>query len=130
MLIALRTPGLRLPRGRSHALLQRVRSAFRHVADQVARVLVHVKPSGGDAAALRDCTIEVHLRTGEVEVVQERLRRLAGVLAGALQRAWEATGRRLGVSAPPSALRGLHAPLHARLLPPPAARSGEAQRRG
>lgn len=119
MFIDLRTPGLRLSRGRSHALLQRVHAAFRHAADEVAKVLVCVKPAPGTAAsAWRDCTIEVHLRTGEVEVVHERRRRLAGVLARALQRAWAATQRRAHPDSPASILRALHGPLHARLQGP------------
>lgn len=123
MFIDLRTPGLRLPRGRSHGLLQRVRNAFRHAAGEVSHVLVRVRPAPGPrASALRDCTIEVRLHSGEVEVVRERRRRLVGVLARALQRAWELMQRRLGLSLPPAASRRLQAPLHARLLPAPSLR--------
>lgn len=114
MFIDIRSPGLRLPRGRAHGMLARVRAAFHGAADDVTRVLVRVTPAPG-AGALRDCAVEVHLRGGRVEVVRERKRRLAPALARALQRAWEATLRRLGAVAPRQPL--LQGPLHARLLP-------------
>ena len=126
MFIDIRSPGLRRPRARAHGMLARGRAAFHGAAGEVTRVLVRVSPAPGPGAgALRDCAVEVHLRSGEVEVVHERKRRLVPALAGALQRAWEATLRRLGAGAPRQPM--LHGPLHARLLPvaitlPPASR--------
>jgi hypothetical protein len=102
MYVDLRTPGLRLPRGRAHALLRQVREAFHGIAGQVARVVVRVLPAGADQPALRDCAIEVHLRNGQVAVVQERQRRLVALLARALRRAGQMALRRTD---PPAASR-------------------------
>lgn len=118
MFIDLRTPGVRLPRGRAHSVLARVRNAFHCVSDQVVRVLVRVTPAAGARGEpLRDCAIEVHLRNGDVQVVHERQRRLGGVLGRALQRAWTATSRRLGGAPDGQPQRPLQEPLQARLLP-------------
>lgn len=117
MYIDLRTPGVRLPRGRAHALLLRVRSAFACAADGISRIVVRVKPAADGSPAARDCEVEVHLHDGRMEVVHERQRRLGTALARALMRAWEGTQRRLGMA--PAALPQprLYAPLHARLAP-------------
>ena len=95
MYIDLRTPGLRLPRARAHALLLRIRAAFASVSHQVTRIVVRVMPADPGTPVLRACAIEVHLRDGQVDIVQERQRRLADVLSRALQRAWTRTARRL-----------------------------------
>lgn len=95
MYVDLRAPGLRLSRGRAHAMLLRIRAAFASLSHAVARIVVRVMPADPGAPTLRECAIEVHLRDGQVEVVQERQRRLADVLSRALQRAWLRTARRL-----------------------------------
>jgi hypothetical protein len=122
MYIDLRTPGVRLPRGRAHALLLRVRSAFACVAHGIARIVVRVTPTPGGTPAARDCAVEVHLQDGRIEVVQVRQRRLGSALTRALLHAWERTQRSLGMV--PAALPQprLYAPLHARLAPAGAAR--------
>lgn len=101
MYVDLRTPGLRLPRGRAHALAQGVRTAFASLAGAIARVVVRVMP-GADARSLaRECAVEVHFRDGHVEVVSERRRRFGDVLARALQRARQRTSWRLGAQGLP-----------------------------
>lgn len=120
MHIDLRTPGVRLPRGRAQELLLRVRAAFACVAGGIARVAVRVRPVDGAPPSARDCEIEVHLRDGSVEVVHERRRGLGTVLGKALLRAWQQTMRRLGVAPPRPQEPRLYAPLHARLLLPAA----------
>lgn len=118
MYVHLRTSGIRLPRGRAHFLLQRIRAAFTGLADGVARIVVRVTPAGtGGSGTARDCEIEVHLADGSVEVVHERRRRLGTVLGRALLRAWHLVHSRLGAAAPGGTLPRLHTPLHARLLP-------------
>ena len=117
MYVDLRTPGVRLPRGRAHALLLRVRAAFAGLADGITRIVVRVMPAAAGGAAVRDCEIEVHLADGRVERVRERRRRLGAVLARALLRAWNLARSRLGAGRAADAQPQLYAPLHARLLP-------------
>lgn len=119
MYVHLRTSGIRLPRGRAHFLLQRVRAAFTGLADGVAGIVVRVAPAGigGGGSTARDCEIEVHLADGSVEVVRERRRRLGTVIGRALLRAWHLARSRLGAAATEGTVQRLHAPLHARLLP-------------
>lgn len=117
MYVDLRSPGVRLPRGRAHFLLLRVRAAFAGLADGISRVVVRVMPARIGSRAAHDCEIEVHLADGRVEVVRERQRRLGAVLARALLRAWNLTRGRLGAAPTPTAGPQLYAPLHARLLP-------------
>lgn len=100
MYVDLRTPGLRLPRGRAHALAQRVRTAFESLAGAVARIVVRVMPGADPRSVERECAVEVHFRDGHVEVVRERRRRFGDVLARALQRARQRTSWRLGAPGP------------------------------
>lgn len=116
MYVDLRTPGVRLPRGRAHALLLRVRAAFAGLAEGITRIVVRVEPDAA-GTAVRDCEIEVHLADGHVEVVRERRRRLGAVLARALMRAWHLARIRLGSAPPEHARPMLYAPLHGRLVP-------------
>jgi hypothetical protein len=117
MYVDLRTPGVRLPRGRAHALLLRVRAAFAGLAGGITRIVVRVLPADpGTSAVVRNCEIEVHLADGRVEVVRERRRRLAAVLARALLRAWQLARIRLGADREGDGHAKLYAPLHARLV--------------
>ncbi len=117
MYVDLRTPGVRLPRGRAHELLLRVRAAFAGLAGGINRIVVRVIPAANASATVRDCEIEVHLADGRIEVVRERRRRLGAVLARALMRAWNLARHRLGAGARGGAESRLDGPLHARLVP-------------
>ena len=98
--IILRAAGLRLPRGRSLGLLERVRRAFAAGGPGVERVLVRLRET---APLKRNCVVEVHLRDGTVARVEEHRRRVGDVLARALRRAWQAVAPRL--APPPAAPR-------------------------
>lgn len=119
MYVDLRTSGIRLPRGRAHCMLQRVRAAFAGLAGGITRIVVRVMPAGRETGrgTARDCEIEVHLSDGSVEVVRERRRRLGAVLGRALLRAWQFAQSRVGADRAGGTAPQLHAPLHARALP-------------
>lgn len=98
MVVELRTPGLKLARAQSLAIVGSVRAAFAAARDEVARVALQVMPAaGGNTRCAGECVIEVHLRDGTVQMVCERHRGLAALLRRALHRARALVLRRAGL---------------------------------
>jgi hypothetical protein len=90
MHIDVRSTNVRLPRAHAIGLTERIREMFARLAHRISRIVVRMGDATQRGAAARECTVEVHLPTGEVMVVKERQRKLGALLRRVTDRAWKA----------------------------------------
>jgi hypothetical protein len=95
MHIDIRSNDVRLPRAHATNLAERIREAFARLEHRIARIVVRLGEASRSRAAARECTVEIHLASGEVTIVKERQRKLGALLRRATERAWRATARGL-----------------------------------
>lgn len=114
MVIDVRAPGLRLPKGRALALADWIRAAFASAARNVARVALRITPApAGSRRHAVHCEVQVHLPDGSVTSVQERHRSLGPAVRRAVTHAWRTVLPR-AKAAPAAGTPSLPAPSHAR----------------